>query len=80
MIGSIQLAKLWGHIPVKWQQRLQLPVMAAAIVLAMLMVWNSVEFKDNLLRNPLMSVEERRATALAERQPDLYERLYGDGR
>jgi hypothetical protein len=57
---------------------LLVPATLVAVLLAVIMLWNSVEFKDDLLRNPFMSFEERRATALSERQPALYERLYGD--
>jgi 4-amino-4-deoxy-L-arabinose transferase-like glycosyltransferase len=78
VLAGINLANLWESLPAGFRQRLRLPTMVVAVLLAVTMLWNSVEFKDDLLRNPFMSFEERRATALSERQPALYERLYGD--
>ncbi len=77
VLAGVQFTQLWLWLPANWQQRLLPPTVAMVILLALMVLWNSVEFKDDLLRNPFMSVEERRATALAERQPDLYESLYG---
>ena len=78
VLAGIQVEALWNRLPALWQRRLLLPAGIIAILLALVITWNSVEFKDNLLRNPFMSVEERRATALFERQPELYEQLYSD--
>ena len=78
VLAGIQVAGFWAKVPNRQQQMLLPIIVSISIMLALLNIWNSVEFKDDLLRNPLMSVEERRETVLAERQPKLYERLYGE--
>lgn len=78
VLAGIQLVKLWAMVPPSWRKGLMLPLATAAVVLALWALWNSVEYKDDILRNPLMSAEERRMTSIRERQPHLYERWYGE--
>ena len=78
VLAGIQVVSFWAKVPNR-QQKMLLPIIVGiSTMLALLNIWNSVEFKDDLLRNPFMSVEERRETVLAERKPKLYERLYGE--
>jgi 4-amino-4-deoxy-L-arabinose transferase-like glycosyltransferase len=79
VLAGIQLGKAWALVPQIWQQRLMIPLAVAAVALALLSAWNSVENKRDLLRNPFMSADERRMTAIRARQPELYERLFGAG-
>jgi hypothetical protein len=78
VLAGIQAVKVWVMIPAQWQQRFLLPLAVVALALALFAAWNSVEYKDNILSNPFMSAEERRMTAIRERQPHLYERWYGE--
>ena len=78
VLAGVQLVKIWALIPALWHRRLIIPLAIVAVALALWATWNSVEYKDDILRNPLMSAEERRMTAIRERQPHLYERWYGD--
>lgn len=78
VLAGVQLARVWAALPARWHRWLIVPVLVLVTGLVLLATWDSVENKDDLLRNPLMSVEERRMVAIRERQPELYQRLYGD--
>src|SRR5690606_4304396 len=78
VLAGVQLAKFWSAVPADWQRRLVMPLMVIATGLALGAVWNSVEYKSEILRHPFMSADERRMTAIRERQRHLYERWYGD--
>jgi 4-amino-4-deoxy-L-arabinose transferase-like glycosyltransferase len=78
VLAGVQMVKAWGILPARWQQRLAILAAIIGVMLALDATWNSVEYKDNILSNPFMSAEERRMTAIRERQPHLYERWYGD--
>jgi hypothetical protein len=79
VLAGMQTINLWEMMPADWQHRLLIPLAIVALALALVAMWNTVEYKDNILRNPFMSAEERRMTAIRERQPHLYERWYGNG-
>ncbi|MBC7814512.1 MAG: glycosyltransferase family 39 protein [Burkholderiales bacterium] len=66
VLGGAWLAYMWGSVPSRW--RTVAAVLAAAVVLAMalLVVWNSVEFKDAILRNPLMDDAAKRTLIFGE--------------
>lgn len=71
VIAGIQLAALWGRLSERWQWRLRIPLMLIVVTLALTVAWDTVEFKDDILRNPLMTVEERYVVVLSERNPRL---------
>lgn len=78
VIAGVQMARLTGAVPPLWRSRLLVLALLLAVILTMPVLWDSVENKDEILRHPLMSVEERRMIAIRERQPELYERWYGE--
>ena len=59
VIGGAWAARQWAALPEQWQGRLLPLLLLLGCILAAQVAWNSVEFKDNLLRNPLMSHEEK---------------------
>lgn len=77
-LAGVQWVTWWSRCSIIWQKRLLPPVMLVAAALMLASIYNSVEYKDEILRNPLMSGEERRMIAIRERQPRLYKRWYGD--
>ncbi|MBZ0297655.1 MAG: glycosyltransferase family 39 protein [Anaerolineae bacterium] len=44
----------WQELPAGWRRWLLIPVLLVALLLTAQAVWESVEYKDNILRNPLM--------------------------
>jgi 4-amino-4-deoxy-L-arabinose transferase-like glycosyltransferase len=66
VLAGIWAARLWYTVPSLWQRRLLLPLAILTIGMALFIVWNSVEFKDELLRNPLMGHEAKRSIVLGE--------------
>ncbi len=78
VLAGIQLAQAWAFMPAIWRRRLVGPVALVAVMLMLPSIYNSVEYKDEILRNPVMSAEERLKVAIRERQPRLYQRWYGD--
>ena len=61
VLGGAWCVKLWERIPALWQKRLLPLGVALGLLLALHAAWLSVEFKDALLRHPLMSHEEKLA-------------------
>jgi hypothetical protein len=49
------LADLWKMLGINWRSRLRLSVAAIALLLTLYVAWISVEYKDEILRDPLMS-------------------------
>jgi hypothetical protein len=78
VLAGIQVAGFWARISAQWQRRMLAPALIAALLLTALMTWDSVEYKGDILRQPLMSADERRAIVYADRQPRLYRELYGE--
>lgn len=66
LAGKWTLA-LWQRVPQTTRRRLALPLALAALVLALLAVWESVEYKDNILRDPLMDDATKHEVVFSER-------------
>jgi 4-amino-4-deoxy-L-arabinose transferase-like glycosyltransferase len=75
VLAGQAIAQLWMRIPAHWQPRLTAAALLLAVLLAAPVIWDSVEFKNDLLRQPIMSADMRRAIVLAERQPRLFEQM-----
>ncbi|MBZ0275627.1 MAG: glycosyltransferase family 39 protein [Anaerolineae bacterium] len=61
VIGGGWLAAGWGRIPAQWQRRTHWMALTLALILAGLTAWNSVEFKNDILRHPFMNDGEKHA-------------------
>lgn len=55
IMAGLWLAHLWVLLPSPWQERAALPLALLAVLLALPVAWNSVEHKNAILRDPLMS-------------------------
>jgi hypothetical protein len=64
VLAGLQSARLWRWLPAPWQGRLLLPLAVGAVVLALFVAWRSVEFKDEILRDPLMGDDAKHAIVL----------------
>lgn len=60
-------AALWRKVPPIWQQRLSLPLAGVALLIALYMFWISVEFKPEILRDPLMGDSAKHTIVLGDR-------------
>ncbi|HUN08931.1 MAG TPA: glycosyltransferase family 39 protein [Aggregatilineales bacterium] len=58
--------QLWATLLRPFQSRLRYALLLIAIVLAGVSLWLSVEFKDDILRQPLMNDSDKRAIVLGE--------------
>nr|PZN58066.1 MAG: hypothetical protein DIU68_02820 [Chloroflexota bacterium] len=61
VMGAMALRWLWQSIPKHLKRPAYSLALLVAIALAILAAWNSVEFKDDILKHPLMSDAEKRA-------------------
>lgn len=68
-IAGDQLATGWRHLAQRWQRIAPIPVVLVLLALALPAVWNSVEFKDNILRQPIMTPDERRTVIFSQVKP-----------
>ncbi len=55
------LARLWEHLAALWRPRVLIALTLLVLILTAPILWNAVEYKDNLLRHPLMSDADKRA-------------------
>ena len=69
VIAGIQLTTWWWHVPECWQPIIRVLALLVVLALGVVAAWNTVEFKDDILRNPLMTPEERRIVIFAELKP-----------
>lgn len=63
--GWIQ--KVLDAVPDEWRNRLVWPAAALVVVLGLYSAWNSVEFKDAILRDPFMGDAAKQAVTSRER-------------
>jgi 4-amino-4-deoxy-L-arabinose transferase-like glycosyltransferase len=63
VMGGIWLAR---SVPVEWRSRLAIPAAGLLLITTAYMLWISVEFKDNIARDPLMSNEARHQVVAGE--------------
>lgn len=61
VLASEPLVRLWDKLGEAWQPRYRIALTLIAIMLTGMMVMMAVEYKGELLRNPLMSDAEKRA-------------------
>jgi 4-amino-4-deoxy-L-arabinose transferase-like glycosyltransferase len=66
IMASAALVAFWERIPARWQRSAAFAGIGLLLVLAAQAVWNSVEFKDEILRAPLMSDAAKHAVVLRE--------------
>lgn len=59
VMGGWLLAAGWRDLPAHWQPPARRAAALVAIAFTAFTLWNSVEFKDDILRNPLMSDADR---------------------
>ena len=69
VMGGWGLASGWRVLPVRWQAAARAVATLLALALAALAIWSSVEFKDEILRNPLMDDAAKHALAARNRSP-----------
>lgn len=53
------LARIWGMLPIAWRSRVRWAAAILAAALAVFIMWDSIEYKTELLRDPLMSHERK---------------------
>jgi 4-amino-4-deoxy-L-arabinose transferase-like glycosyltransferase len=58
-LGGAALAWAWARLREDWRQRLRVVLLVGVLALTAERVYYNVEFKDELLRNPLMTHEEK---------------------
>jgi 4-amino-4-deoxy-L-arabinose transferase-like glycosyltransferase len=59
-VGGVWLSDVWDNLATGWQRRLIGPAYALLLALTLYSIWIGVEYKDNLLRDPLMSDAAKR--------------------
>jgi hypothetical protein len=67
VIAAYWTAQVWSFIPHHWQQRAIIPLAVLALALGLQATWNNVEYKNEILHNPLMSDEARHNVVLGGR-------------
>jgi 4-amino-4-deoxy-L-arabinose transferase-like glycosyltransferase len=70
VMAGAALATVHDLIPPRWQRFAALAGAGLLFVLAAQAIWNSVEFKDEMLRVPLMSDEAKHALVLRGRETE----------
>lgn len=58
-LGGGLLAMAWAGVPQTWRGRLQIVLAVAALILTVQSILTAVEFKNDLLRDPLMAHETK---------------------
>ncbi|MCB9456524.1 MAG: glycosyltransferase family 39 protein [Anaerolineaceae bacterium] len=61
VMGGGLVAAIGERLPLTVRRRAGIAALLLAVILAGLVAWNSVEFKDNMLRQPLMSDAQKHA-------------------
>jgi hypothetical protein len=67
VLAGIQMVHLWQSVSESWQRRLRIPLVIGAFAMALFVAWNSIEFKGEILRDPFMGDDAKRAIVLADR-------------
>lgn len=65
VLGAEHALRIWDALPSRAQDRLRFPLLAVAVALACYVTWNSVAYKDEILRNPLMDEASKRAVVFS---------------
>ncbi len=66
VLAGSMLCDVWTSIHQPAQQRLRYAIVVIAVLLAGISLWLSVEFKDDILRHPLMSDADKQALVRGE--------------
>ena len=73
VIAALRLEEWQSALPGRWHNILLAPAALLALAVALQAGLGAVDYKDEFLRDPLMSVEERRELVWSERQPERLE-------
>jgi len=68
-LAGVFVMRVWQWLPAQIQPLARWAATAGALILTLYVLWNTLEYKDNLLRQPLMSDAERRTTVGREVTP-----------
>jgi len=68
VMAGLALVRLGELFPARWRNPLVIAAALLALVLAALVVWNSVDYKTDILRRPLMNNSDKHALVLANRR------------
>ncbi|MBL8163005.1 MAG: hypothetical protein JNJ61_13545, partial [Anaerolineae bacterium] len=66
LVAARGVRVLWDRFPVSLRLPARVIGMLVTLLLALYIAWISIEFKDELLRNPLMSDAAKRAIVLKQ--------------
>jgi len=66
VVAGLWTAKIFAMLTDGWQKHAVLPLSMLALILALWTAWNSVEFKDEILRDPLMDNKTKHEIVLAD--------------
>jgi hypothetical protein len=67
IMGALALVRLGELLPERWKKPLAVAIAMLALVLAASVVWNSVDFKRELLRQPFMDDATKHTIVLSSR-------------
>ena len=73
VIAALRLEEWQSALPERWHNILLAPATLLALAVALQAGLGAVDYKDEILRDPLMSIEERRELVWSERQPERLE-------
>ena len=73
VIAALRLEERLNSLPRRWRKILLAPAALLALAVALQAGLGAVDYKDEILRDPLMSIEERRELVWSERQPERLE-------
>ena len=59
-LAGVWVARLWDRVPLTWQPTLAIGLAALAFVLALQIAYFSIDYKDDILRDPLMGDAQKR--------------------
>lgn len=66
VLAGASLVRIWDWLKPHWVLRYRIVLMLFALLLTARVVWNAVEHKPEILRNPLMSDADKRAIVRGE--------------
>ncbi|MBZ0282100.1 MAG: glycosyltransferase family 39 protein [Anaerolineae bacterium] len=64
VLGSGITLRIWAHIPTKIREIGRWVMTIGAVIMAVYIVWISVEFKDEIIRDPFMGDADKRAIVM----------------
>ncbi|PJF40199.1 MAG: hypothetical protein D6737_12530 [Chloroflexi bacterium] len=67
VLAASWMDQLWEQTPTVWQRRFFVPIALLVLLLVAQVTWDSVEFKDEILRNPFMDDATKHAIVLSVR-------------